>query len=124
AALRLLRRQFHDGVAGPAELERAGLLEVLALEEQRPPRQAVERRAGGDGRAVGPPLDASGRLVDGGQARGISRHCRPCAVCPQPLTAKTLYLLAWVRGLGANKSPGRWLARRVWLALAGAILLR
>jgi len=42
----LISRQVEHGRARPAELERANLLQVLALEHERAARQAVHRRAG------------------------------------------------------------------------------
>src|SRR5947209_20589712 len=54
-------------VQGAADLERAGALEVLALEEDAAPARIVERRRRDDGRAVdaaGDPLGGGAYVVD------------------------------------------------------------
>ena len=51
AAPRLLLVERPHGVAGAAHLEGADPLQVLALEEERRPRRAVEARRGDDRRA-------------------------------------------------------------------------
>ena len=52
--------ELEHGVDGPAELEGADLLEVLALEEDRAAAPRVERPRGHHGRAVGPGRDPLG----------------------------------------------------------------
>src|SRR5262249_50902749 len=75
AALRDVRSEVADGVARSAELERAALLEVLALEEQGPASEPVEGGARPDGSDVGPAGEpfASGPDIVEGDGHGSIR---------------------------------------------------
>src|SRR5207253_381452 len=68
---------------GAADLERAGALEVLALEEDAAPARIVERRRRDDGRAVdaaGDPLGGGAYVVDRQQRIRAHRS----AIIPEP----------------------------------------
>ena len=61
AARRVFITELADRVAGSAEFERADFLKVLALEEQSPTGQFVERRARHDGSSMGDAGNPPGR---------------------------------------------------------------
>src|SRR5262245_20571167 len=82
AAGRLFGRELADGIGGAAELERADLLELFALEKERPTRAMVERLARVHRRDVSPTRDALGRgpdIVDRGGVRHSDFLCSPHA---------------------------------------------
>ena len=64
AVRHLLISQFPDSVAGPAEFERADLLQILALEEQLEAGHLVECRRGQHRRADGEGFDSVSGFAD------------------------------------------------------------
>ena len=65
AAASFLFGQREDGVGGTANLERAGLLQILALEEELRSGERVDRVTGEDGSAVDARTNAVVCLDDG-----------------------------------------------------------
>jgi hypothetical protein len=64
--------EFADGVRCPAKLERTGLLEVLALDEDLAAGQTVERLRGHDGGSVDGPGNPGCCLLNRCEVAGVS----------------------------------------------------